>query len=42
MIGKGGVEKIFEVRLSDESSAFAAAIDELKAAIAHKTGRKID
>jgi len=43
MIGKDGVEKIFEVRLSDdEQRSFAAAIDELKAAIAHKTGRKID
>jgi malate dehydrogenase len=43
MIGQDGVEKIIEVRLTDdEKRAFAAAIDELKAAIAQKTGRKID
>lgn len=43
MIGRDGVEKVLEVRMSaDEQRAFAAAIDELKAAIALKTGRKID
>jgi len=42
MIGQGGVEKVLEVRLSDrEQKAFAAAVDELKTAIEHKTGRKL-